>query len=143
LKSDCDETLTIELGGQDAERKFLSKTITLKPRERLKTEANFHTLAYVHVDKMPSGRVGIHSPQNNETYLIPFSEWKNIWVYGMRVILAGYLTRAGFRQKAKELPVGSRVFQYSRTQTKNLVVPVAALKPLGHLFEQVKGWGRK
>jgi hypothetical protein len=61
----------------------------------------------------------------------------------MRVILAGYLTRAGFRQKAKELPVGSRVFQYSRTQTKNLVVPVAALKPLGHLFEQVKGWGRK
>ncbi|MCP4143585.1 MAG: hypothetical protein GY755_25415 [Chloroflexi bacterium] len=143
LKSDCDETLTIELGGQDAERKFLSKTITLMPRERVKTEASFHTLAYAHVDKMPSGRVGIHSPQKDETYLIPFTEWKNIWLYGMRVVLAGYLTRAGFRQKAKELPAGSRVYQYKRTRTKNLVVPVADLKPLGELFAQVKSWGKK
>jgi hypothetical protein len=32
------------------------------------------------------------------------------------------------------------VFQYSKTRTKNLAVPVEDLKPLGRLFEQVKGW---
>ena len=140
LKSDCDEVLTVELGGQDAERRFVSKKIKLMPRQRLETEARFHTLAYVHVDKMPSARIGIHSQKRKETYLITSHDWGNIWVYGMNVVLAGYLTRAEFRRKARELPVGSRVFQYSHTRTKNLSVPVAELRPLGHLFEQVKDW---
>ena len=147
LKSDCEETLTVELGGQDAERGFISKKITLKPRERLETEARFHTLAYVHVNKMPRARIGIHSPQRDETYLISSHDWGNIWVYGMHVILAGYLTRAQFRQKAKELPANSRVYQYSRTRTKNLTVPISDLRPLSQLFERVRTWetekGRK
>ncbi|MBT3189983.1 MAG: hypothetical protein HN736_00005 [Anaerolineae bacterium] len=143
LKSDCEETLTIELGGQDAERGFISKKITLKPRERLETEANFHTLAYAHVDKIPSARVGIHSPEKDETYLITSHDWSNIWVYGMSVVLAGYLTRAEFRKKAQELPVGSRVYQYSRTRTKNLSVPIAELRPLKSLFEQVQNWKKQ
>lgn len=140
LKSDCEETLIVELGGQDAERQFLSKKITLKPRERMETEAGFHTLAYVHVDKMPGGQVGIHSPVLEETHLIAPHDWGNIWVYGMDVILAGFLTRKAFRQKARELPVGSRVYQYNRTRTKNLAVPIAELQPLNDLFEIVKDW---
>jgi len=140
LKSDCEETFIVELGGQDAERKFLSKKITLKSRERLEMEAGFHTLASVHVDKMPGGQVGIHSPMLEETHLITPHDWGNIWVYGMDVILAGYLTRKAFRQKARELPVGSRVYQYNRTRTKNLTVPIAELQPLKTLFENVKDW---
>ena len=138
LKSDCDETITVELGGQDADRKFLSETITLTPHKRTQTESSFHTLAYAHVDKMPDARVGIHSPEKGETYLIPSAEWGNIQVYGMSVLLVGYLTREEFRKKAQEIPTGSRVYQYSRTQTKNLGVPVSELKPLHPLFEKVK-----
>ncbi len=138
LKSDCEEMLIVELGGQDAERQFLSKRITLRPRERLETEAVFHTLAYVHVDKIPNGQVGIHSSMLEETHLISSHDWGNIWIYGMEVILAGYLTRSAFRQRARELPVGSRVYQYNRTRTKNLVVPIAELQPLKTLFEKVK-----
>ena len=140
LKSDCDEELIIELGGQDAERNFISKKIKLMPRKRQKIVLSLHTLVYVHIDKMPSGLIGIHSSQKGDVYLIPSNEWKNIWLYGMRVILAGYLTRKEFRQRAKELPVGSKVFQYSRTKTKNLTVPVRELRPLRQLFEQVKDW---
>ncbi len=140
LKSDCEETLIVELGGQDVDRNFVSKKIKLKPRERRETEARFHTLAYVHVNKVPSARIGVHSPKREETYLITPHDWGNIWVYGMNVILAGYLTRAAFRQKAKELPVGSRVYQYNRTRTKNLTVPIAELQPLGNLFKQVRDW---
>ena len=140
LKSDCEETLIVELGGQDAERGFISKKIKLTPHQRLETEASFHTLAYVHVNKMPHARIGIYSPKRDETYLITSHDWGNVWVYGMNVILAGYLTRAEFRQKARELPAGSRVFQYSKTRTKNLAVPIAELRPLGRFFEQVKGW---
>ena len=140
LKSDSEEPLTVELGGQNKDRGFILERITLEPRIRTKTEAVFHTLAYVHVDKMPDARVGIHSPEKDETHLISSHDWGNIQLYGMSVLLVGYLTRAEFRQKAQEIPVGSRVYQYNRTRTKNLGVSVRELKPLRPLFEKVKNF---
>jgi hypothetical protein len=50
------------------------------------------------------------------------------------MVQMGYITRDEYCH------YGSRVFQYSKTRTKNLAVPIADLKPLGHLFEQVKEW---
>lgn len=143
LKTDSDEPVTVELGGQDAQGAFLVKRLALEPRKRRVTEAGFHTLAYVHVSDAPSGQLGIHSLMRGETHLISPYEFKNIWFYGMRVILAGYLTRQQFREKARELPAGSRVYQYRRTMTKNLAVPLRELNPLAGLFEQVKNWDEK
>ncbi len=140
LKSDCDETLSIELGGQDINRNFVSERITLEPQKRVQLHPRLHTLAYLHVNKMPRARIGIHSPNLDETHIVQSSEWGNIWFYGMSVILTGYLTRAQFRKKARELPAGSKVYQYGRTMTKNLMVPVAELNPLGELFEKIKAW---
>ena len=138
LKSDSDGPLSLELGGQDKEREFISEQLTLEPHTRTAVDADFYSLAYVHVDKMPDARMGIRSPEKGETYLVPSSEWGNIQVYGMSVLLVGYLTREEFRNKAREIPAGSRVYQYNRTQTKNLGVPVRELKPLKPLFEKVK-----
>lgn len=142
LKSEGNEPLALELGGQNKDRAFISERITLEPQKRTETESTFHTLAYAHVDKMPDARIGIHSPEKRETYIIPSRKWGNIQVYGMSVLLVGYLTREEFRQKAREIPVGSRVYQYSRTKTKNLGVPVRELKPLRSLFEKVKDYAR-
>ena len=141
VKSEGDEPLTLELGGQNQAREFISERITLEPRKRVETEASFHTLAYAHINKMPDARIGIHSSAKDETYLIPSRDWGNIQVYGMSVLLVGYLTREEFRQKAQEIAPGSRVYQYSKTKTKNLGVPVRALKPLKPLLEKVKNFG--
>jgi hypothetical protein len=75
-----------------------------------------------------------------EPYLIDPFGWGNIWVYGREIILTGYLPREEFRRRSSLIQPGSRVFQYSKTRTKNLAVPVADLKPLGRLFEQVRAW---
>ena len=88
----------------------------------------------------PEARIGIHSPVRGEPYLIQPHGWGNIWVYSMDILLAGYLTHEEFRRKAHVLPVGSRVFQYDQTRTKNLTVPMAELNPLGPLFEKVRAW---
>ncbi len=138
IKSDSDEPLSFELGGQNQDREFISERILLEPHTRTETESTFHTLAYAHVNKMPDARIGIHAPLKRETHIIPSTKWGNIQVYGMSVLLVGYLTREEFRQKAREIPTGSRVFQYSETKTKNLGVPVRELKPLRTLFEKVK-----
>lgn len=140
LKSESDETLTIEIGGQAEGREFLTRTLELPPRTKVKVEDGFFALSSVHVHTLPGARVGIHSPVMGEPYIIDPFGWGNIWIYGMEIILTGYIPREEFRRKSSLIQPGSRVFQYSKTRTKNLAVPVADLKPLGRLLEQVKAW---
>jgi len=140
LKSESNETLTVEIGGQAANREFLTRTVELPPRTRVKVEDDFYAVVSIHVQQMPGARVGIHSPFMGEAYIIDPFAWGNIWLYGMGITLTGYIPYEEFRQKCSQIQPGSRVFQYRKTKTKNLAVPVADLKPLGRLFEQVKEW---
>ncbi len=67
-------------------------------------------------------RIGIHSPMRGEPHLVQPHDWGNIWVYGLSILLTGYLTHEEFCRRASLLPVGSRVFH-----TKNLSVPITEL----------------
>jgi hypothetical protein len=140
LKSEADESLVLEIGGQDSNREFIVHALELPPHTRVELEAGFHSLAYVHVKSRPTARVGIFSPVRKETYLIEWIAWGNIWVYGMEIYLAGWISREEFRRRASLIHEGSRVFQYNLTRTKNLAVPVSELKPLSELFERVRVW---
>jgi hypothetical protein len=142
LKSESGETLMLEIGGQDAGRDFTTRPLELPPRTRREVEGDFYSLAYVHVRPRPAARLGIYSPPRKETYIIESMEWSNIWVYGMDIYFAGWITRDEFRRRASLIREGSRVFQYHRTRTKNLAVPISDLRPLGELFERVQKWKR-
>ncbi|MBK7455481.1 MAG: hypothetical protein IPJ46_17680 [Anaerolineales bacterium] len=54
--------------------------------------------------------------------------------------LAGYISRAEFRQRARLVAPNSRMFQYDHTKTKNLAVTVSSLNPLQDLFTRVREW---
>ncbi|MBN1450849.1 MAG: hypothetical protein JW963_07535 [Anaerolineales bacterium] len=140
FKSESDQTLTVEIGGQAQGREFLTRRVELPPHTRVKVDDAFYAVASIHIDQLPAARLGIHSPYMGEAYLVDPFAWGNIWVYGMDIILTGYILREEFARKGSQIQPGSRVFQYSKTRTKNLAVPIADLKPLGRLFEQVKGW---
>ena len=140
LKSEAKEGITIEIGGQDQGREMRSCTIQLPPRTRIQIEDEFFSLSYVHVKSGPTARIGIHSPVRKETHIIGPQDWGNIWVYGMDVYLAGYITREEFSRRASFIQAGSRVFQYDETYVKNLAVPISDLKPLPELFEKAKAW---
>jgi hypothetical protein len=140
LKSECAAQITVEVGGQDQARDFLACRLDLPPRTRIPLEAPFYSLAYVHADRRPEARLGLHSPRQGGPYLIGPHEWGNIWVYGMEILLIGWLSRQEFRRKATVLNAGRPTFQYSRTRTKNLQVPMSDLNPLGELFERVRAW---
>lgn len=140
LKSDSAESRTVEIGGQDAGRAMRSVTVELPPRRRVQINEEFFTLAYIHSQEPMEARIGIHSPVLQETHLIGAMDWGNIWVYGMEILLAGWLTRAEFNQKSSSILQGARVFQYDKTRAKNLAVAVSDLRPLSELFERVKDW---
>jgi hypothetical protein len=140
LKNEDEQTLDVEIGGQNSEREFITEQAVLPSRRRVELSSSFHSLAYFHAKRIPSARIGVHSPVKNETYLIHPPEWGNIWLYGMDIWLTGYILHEEFQRKASHVPAGSRVFQYNETRTKNLAVPVTELHSLGELLEKVKTW---
>jgi hypothetical protein len=140
LKSESEETQIVEIGGQDEGREMRSRLVEIPPHTRVELEKGFFSVSYLHIKSAPDARIGIHSPTRRETYLIGGMDWGNIWVYGMDILLAGYLTREEFSRRASPVQAGARVFQYNQTRTKNLAVPVSDLKPLSELFERVKVW---
>ncbi|HMD80663.1 MAG TPA: hypothetical protein VKE92_05100, partial [Anaerolineales bacterium] len=140
LKSDSEQTQTIEIGGQDEGREMRSCTVELPPRTRIQIEDEFFSVSYVHMKSTPDARIGIHSPARAETCVVGALDWGNIWVYGMDILLTGYLTREEFNRRASFIQAGARVFQYNQTRTKSLAVPISDLKPLSDLFERVREW---
>ena len=140
LKSEAEETLTVEIGGQDAGREMRSLEVQVPPRRRVQVDDQFFSLAYVHVKLPPTARLGLHSPQLKQTHIIDPSDWSNIWVYGVDILLAGYLERGEFNRRASFIREGARVFQYNRTRTKNLAVSVYDLRPLSELLERARAW---
>jgi hypothetical protein len=140
LKSEAEERLTLEIGGQAEGRERRSCSLNLPPQTRLEVKTDLFSLTYLHARSRPRARVGIHSPARNETRLISVPDWGNIWVYGMDILLTGYMTREEFSRRASFIQAGARVFQYDQTHVKNLAAPVSDLKPLSELFEQVRIW---
>jgi hypothetical protein len=109
------------------------------------TRHEFFSLLYLHATRLPGGTVGVHSGALNETHLVAPGDWANIWVYGMEVFIAGWLTKAEFRARCRKLPKGSAVKQYPRTQTDNRAVHVRDLRPIEALVAAVKKseWGQR
>ncbi len=140
LKSECDTPISIEIGGQNAEREFVTAALELPPRKRLPVEQGFYSLAYVHAARRPEARIGLHSPPRGEATIIPPHAWGNIWVYGMDILLTGWLTHEEYRRKAKVLNAGMRTLQFDRTRVRNLLVPMAELNPLPPLLDRVRAW---
>ena len=142
LKSESAEAQVIEIHGQVEGRERRSLSVELKPNMKVEIEAGFFSVAYIQSMSLPNARIGIHSSARKETHLIGTLDWGNIWVYGLDIWLAGWLTRDEFHQQAKTLPEGSKVFQYEKTRAKNLYVPIHVLKPVNDLMKRVKDWSK-
>ncbi len=140
LKTETALDFSLELGGQRLERTFQTEEITLIPGKVAKANKPFYSVAYLHILEYPKARIAIYSPRMGKPYIILPSDWGNIWVYGLDIILAGYMTRGEFRRLAQPLPAGSQVFQYPRTRTHNHILPISALHPLGELFSRAREW---
>lgn len=140
LKSESESSFTVEIGGLDAKRDFITSTIELAARTRTPADQKFTSLAYVHAGRMPERRLGLHSPVRGEAYIIQPHEWGNIWIQGEEILLAGWLTHEEFRRKSSVLNIGMPAFPYEHTRTKNLMVSAGELNPLGDLMDKVRTW---
>lgn len=142
LKSESAEAQVVEVNGQVEGREMRTSVVELPPRTRVQIDEEYFSVAYIQSKSLPDARIGIHSPVCKQTHLIGAMDWGNIWIYGMDILLAGWLTREEFNRRASHLQEGARVFQYDRTRTKNLALPIQNIKPISDLLEHVKEWNK-
>jgi hypothetical protein len=126
LKSDSASEMWMEISGQNQRRETITRRVQLPPKTRIQLDESFYGITALHVKNIPGARVGLYSRTQSEAYIIPPLDWKNIWVYGIDILLTGYLTRWEFRQRAKT--------------AKRLSLPLADLSPLPDLFDRVRVW---
>ncbi|MBI3762392.1 MAG: hypothetical protein HY260_11100 [Chloroflexi bacterium] len=129
------------MGGQGRDFDAIVERLSLAPKVRAAVEGDFYSVLYLHTPTLPGGEVGVHSPVLNDTRLIAPRDWGNIWVYGLQIYVAGWLTKNEFRRKSKRLRPGSEVKQYRHTSTDNWAVAVRELRPMEELIEAAKKWG--
>jgi hypothetical protein len=138
VKSEADHPVTLELGGQNADRRFILERLELLPLTRTLLSEDFYSLAFVHSLERPGSRQGFHSSSSPETHIIAPTGWGNIWLYGLETWFAGWLTHGEYRRRSFVLPAGQHTFQYAHTRFKNLCVPIKELRPLNELFEHLQ-----
>jgi hypothetical protein len=136
--------LPVEAGGQEAARAAIVERLKLPPHTTVETAQAYYSLLYVRVPRLPDGMMAVHSPALDETHRIAPLEWSNIWVYGLEVFIAGWLTKADFRALGRLLPAGTAVKQYRQTQVDNRAVLVSELRPLAELAQLIRAsdWGK-
>jgi hypothetical protein len=144
LKSDTSEPIWLELHGQDELQGYRSVSISLPPRQRVVEQTALYSLGAARTASMPSGRVGMHSPAMDDTMIISPHQWGNIWVYPMRIYLAGYITQADFnRQAQRVIPEQFDPVNPCLQVDSMMRLPVAALRPVDDLFVRVRNWARQ
>ena len=135
LKSDSDEELIVEVNGQGQSREMSRCVVSLPPKTKVTLDESFYSITHLHVRRMPDARIGIHCEAIKDAYIISPLQWNNLWVYGLDIFLAGYVSYEEFGNTAKSLLPNSKVYQYEKTRVKNLALPISRLKPMTRLLE--------
>jgi hypothetical protein len=138
LKSESAEEILVEVQGQDEVREMRRVVVSLPPGVKVKLDESFYSITSLHVRRIPEARIGIRSERLNEAHIVAPREWENIWVYGMDILMAGYVPYEEMGQRATLLQPGAKTFQYERIHVKNLALPVSKLKPLNKLFDSAR-----
>ena len=74
-----------------------------------------------------------------ENYSVEPCSWKNLWIYGMDIIIAGYVTSVEYQKNALRLSKHSRNIS-SNASKDMLTLPIQSLRSIKDLFERAKSW---
>ena len=135
IKSDLNEPITVEMGGQDEKRRAGRERVRLFPHTRTVLKHEYFSMLYLALPRLPGNVIGLHSAALGLTHVIEPVDWGNIWIYGQRVYLCGWLNKHDFRETSRHLPARSVVKQYNRTATNNRALPIRELRPMAELAE--------
>jgi hypothetical protein len=142
VESNQETTIQLEFGGCNIHRQIQTERFVLKPHSQMDLKQNFYTLSYIHTPNLPDNTIRVHSSFLKETYLVEPYAWNNLWIYGMDIIIGGYITRAEYQKNASLI---SKIGQNEHTMCaspKNRSLPIQSLYPINDLFERAQSWSQ-
>ncbi|MGD8455640.1 MAG: hypothetical protein PVF83_04580 [Anaerolineales bacterium] len=143
LKGDITSPVSLTLSGQDQHRGFVQTAVELPSRQRIQVMEDFHTLNVVTVSTLPDGPVGIFSPKLKETLIVSPYKWGNVWVYGMRIFLMGYISQGDFNRQVEGMPDKLHAASDPCLDEDVIAIPASGLKPLKDLFVRAENWAQQ
>jgi hypothetical protein len=143
FKSDTNQTLNVTLGGQAEDRAFQTEEIHLPPLCKVDAHNIYYSLAFLQLTDIPSGRLGIHSAKLGKTIIIHPYEWRNVWVYGMRIYLVGWVTRGEFQRNAQLSQPDLSGWRPNSPGNKYLALPVSELRSMEELYSKAIDWDNR
>jgi hypothetical protein len=135
LKSNADEPLRIEIGGQDLQHKAIRERVKLPPHTRMTALRDYYAVQYLGTPSLPPAAVGLHSAGRQQTDIVEPVDWVNIWLYGQRVYLCGWLNKHDFRAHSRRLPAQSGVKQLNQTQADCRALGMTELRSMTELAQ--------
>jgi hypothetical protein len=133
FKSNLPQAIKLQAGGRDPYGKFQEETLVLAPHVRVPLKNPYQSLAFLLTGQPVISQIGFSSPVFKATSIVQPDQWGNIWIYGLEVILAGYLTRAEFRRRGT-LQANQDCDQ-AVLHGKKKSLPLGDLHPLAGLFD--------
>lgn len=134
------ENLIIELGGLSSNRNYVIKTLQFNSEMSVTFEGEFFSLHYLGTKGLPTGKIYLTSMDRKITYTILPGDWRNIWVYGLEIIIPGFITCGDYAHWSKPLPKDNRAILLPRPTSKCRSLPVSKLSPLIDLFSRARSW---
>lgn len=100
LNNQDHHAVSFEAGGQKEDLRFETEWITLESGSKASLAIDFFSLAYLQTGSPLNKPVGVTSRLLRKTYWIYPHQWQNLWIYGLDIWLAGFMTCEEFRRRA-------------------------------------------
>lgn len=142
IESNQETTIELELGGINIHRQFQTERFRLKPHVQIALNKKFYALSYIHTPNLLDDTIRVNSSFLKETYLVEPYAWKNLWIYGMDIIIGGYITRIEYQKNPRRISRNSRNINSSYAPREILTLPIQSLYPINDLFERAKSWSQ-
>jgi hypothetical protein len=140
LKSGLEQKISLILGGYTKNYNYTEEEVDLPPLVAVQTVENYLSLAFLQLTELPTNHLGLHSPGIKKTLVVRPYQWGNIWIYGMGIVLTGWMTRAEFRSRAYACHPDPTSIPPASSDGRYLAVQVAHLHPLENLFNRAQSW---
>jgi hypothetical protein len=86
-----DSALLLDLYGIRNQQEQCFEQMPLQPHTWVKSQYQYRSLGCLHTAAIPTARIEVQSPAHRSAYTIMPLQWRNLWVYGQAIIVAGYL----------------------------------------------------
>lgn len=108
--------------------------LSLAPSATAELEFEPQGLLYLQTSRPPEGALFVGSAVRQRPWRVNPSDWHNLWVYGERIVLVGWLTKAGFARLAGPSSAGVRAPLWAGSRESGHAVRISRLRPMRDLI---------